>query len=506
MLCRCTPLMALSACAVFLFLSGCTVEPQPITHSELATMASDRLQRVTADQEPVRGPISLYEAMARALKYNLDHKVEIFQTVVRTSELNAAHYDMLPNLAVSAGYGARDNVNASSSFNLVTRTQNFGASTSQDRHTGVADATFSWNILDFGLSYVRARQAADRVLIASEARRKMANRIIEDVRTAYWRALTADRLVRKLATLEARTRAALASTRRVSAEGQTSPVAALTYQRELMEIRRTIQELQRDLTVAKQQLAALMNLAPGQNFQMVAPGREGRLHSPGNVRSMVWTALQNRPELRDVEYSKRINLREADAALLQMLPGIQLYAGPSYDSNSYLLNHSWVGAGAKVSGNLLRILTYPARRDVITAQDELLEQRALAITMAIMTQVYVSNVRFQHYQRELTAAAEYYDVQRRLMEQMRAQSAAERASEQTLIREEMNTLLAEVRRDVAHASLQNAYANLYASMGLDAYVSDIDFQAPVADLSRSLGRLWQERGTGRVALLTPPAQ
>jgi len=486
-----------------LMFAGCSIDPERITTAELSSLAADNLRRVTADQEPVSGAISLHEAMARALKYNLDHKVEVYETVVKTAELNAAHYDMLPGLAVSAGYGSRDNYDASSSFNLVTRTPNFGASTSQERQSVVAEAALSWNILDFGLSYVRAQQSADKVLIAAETRRKVANRIIEDVRTAYWRALAADRLIRKLNALEGRTRTALANTDKISTEGQASPVTALTYQRELLEVRRTVQELQRDLTVAKQQLAALMNLPPGESFRLVAPHRGTALRAPGNVRAMTWTAMQNRPELRELEYQKRINLREADAALLAMLPGIQLYAGPNFDSNDFLLNNNWMGWGAKATGNLLKILKYPAQKAVIDKQGELLDQRGLAITMAIMTQVHVSNIRFRHLQKELGSATQYYDVQRRLLEQMKTQTAAERISEQTLIREEMNTLLAELRRDITYSSLQNAYANLYASMGMDGYVDEIDFQAPIKELSHSLAKLWQERGSGRATLSVP---
>lgn len=497
-------LKILVAPIALLALAGCAVQPEKLTSLELSAIATDRLERVTADQEPVGKSIDLYEAMARALKYNLDHRVEVFETVVRTAELNAAHYDMLPNLAVNAGYGARNNYDAASSLNLVTGNQNFGASTSRERQSLVADAALSWNVLDFGLSYVRAQQSADKVLIAAETRRKVANRIIEDVRTAYWRAVTADRLIAKLNVLEARTRTALASTEKISTEGQASPITALTYQRELMEVRRTIHELQRDLTIAKQQLAALMNLPPDQRFRLAPPRLGGSMRAPGDVRSMMWTALQNRPEMRELEYQKRINLKEVDAALLAMLPGIQVYGGPNFDSNDFLLNNNWISWGLKISGNLLKVLKYPAQRAVIESQGALLDERGLAITMAVMTQVYVSNVRFQHLRKELQSATQYYGVQRRLLDQMKAQTAAERISEQTLIREELNTLLAELRRDIIHASLQNAYANIYASTGMDGYVSEIDFQAPLPDLSRSLATLWQERGNGRAALSAPP--
>lgn len=67
-------------------------------------------------------------------------------------------------------------------------------------------------------------------------------------------------------------------------------------------------------------------------------------------------------------------------------------------------------------------------------------------------------------------------------------------SEQTLIREEMNTLVAEVKRDIAHASVQNAFANVYASMGLDPYAADLPLDSDVQSLASALRKIWLERG------------
>ncbi len=485
--------------AALLAVGGCAITPNPLDKVALQDAARTNLADVTSAQEPVRGSIGLYEAMARALKYNLDHRVEAAQRALRVKELRLAHYDMLPSAVANSGWARRDNFSASQSRQVVNGEigpvgafQNFN--TSQEKFLRTADVEFSWHVLDFGLSYVRARQAADKVLIANEARRKVINRVIEDVRTAYWRAVTSERLVRRLQRLEARTQAALNRSRQVSGEAETSPITALTYERELVEIKRTIQQLHRNLTIAKAQLAALMNLKPGTRFRLQDATESGRrLTLPGSIADMIWTATLYRPELRDVAYRKRINVQEAHAALLELLPGFQLYAGSNYDSNDFLLNSDWLSWGAKASWNLMRLAQYPAKRRVIDGQDALLNQRALALTMAIMTQVHVSRVRFRHYQRELHTAREYFDVQRRLVEKMRVEFAAGRISEQTLIREEMNTLVAEVRRDIAYADLQNAYANLYASMGLDPYTSEFDTELPVSELSKTLRNVWHGR-------------
>ena len=176
-----------------MFVGGCSIAPQPFTTEELSVFAEDNEIEVDLDQEPVKGSLSLYEAMARALKYNLDHRVELMEVALRHRQLDLAHYSMLPKAVVNAGYANRDNYSGGTSRRLPIGTPSLSAdtsSTSSERDVATGDIQFSWNILDFGLSYVRANQSADRVLIAKETRRKVVNRLIQDVRVAYWLART----------------------------------------------------------------------------------------------------------------------------------------------------------------------------------------------------------------------------------------------------------------------------------------------------------------------------
>ena len=485
-------LVAVGALAALL--SGCSIHPEPFSEIEIARAAEQNAVEVDAGQEPVVQAIGLHEAMARALKYNLDFRVEAMQQSLRVAEMDLSHWSLLPNAVANSGYAARDNYSASFSTRVLPGDRldpspipEVRNSTSQEKRINSADIGFSWNVLDFGLSYVRARQAADKVLIAEEMKRKVIQRIIEDVRTAYWRAVSAERLMRRLGQLEKRTERALAASRELYDSRQTSPITALTYERELVEIKRTIQELERDLQVAKSQLAALMNHRPGTPFALVVPPRSSK--SPGlsmGLAEMVDVALRFRSELREVAYQRRINTHEADAALLELLPGFQMYAGSNYDSNSFMLNSAWFDWGYKASWNLLKVFQYPAKRDVVTLQDDVLRERQLALTMAIMTQVHVSRIRYLHLRKELNTAEEYLDVQKRLLSQMRTEAAADRISEQTLIREEMNTLVAEVKHDIAFASVQTAYANLFSSMGLDPYAEELAQHMSVSALASGL--------------------
>lgn len=467
-------------------LGGCALTPVPLAVEEIDALGASVAERVVGDQEPLSGPIDVHEAVARALKYNLDDRVEQMNAALKLREFELTSYSMLPGLVASSGYTGRNNDNASNSVNILTGAESLATSTSQERRISTRDVQFSWNILDFGLSYVRARQSADKYLIQEELRRKVIARIVEEVRTAYWRAVSADRLIGRLARLEARAQRAQRNARIAGGERQTSPMTAAVYERDLIEIKRVIGELQRDLSVARTQLAALMNVTPGTRFRLAGGGKGEQLRLPMGVNEMVSTALTNRPELREVWYQRRINEQELHAALLELLPGLTPFASTNYDSNDFLYNNNWLNWGAKVSWNLMKVVQYPVRRSFIEAQGEQLDVRSLAVAMAVMTQVHVSRIRFLHQSKEYAVAREYVRAQRRVLNLMRDEEAAQRVSEQSMIREELNTLIAEARRDIAYAALQNAHANVFTSMGVDLLPAGVDAIATVKELASNL--------------------
>ena len=470
-------LMALSV-------SACTVTPKPLTTASLSSFASDKLARVTAQQEPVTDAITLYEAMARALKYNLDFHVELYNEALANKKLDSVRLDGMPELVQNMSITGRNNDSGTKGSTLFS-----------DKKKFTEDVTLSWNILDLGLSKVRAEQAADEVLIASERRRKIINRVIEDVRTAYWRAVSADRLVKGLRRLEGRARRALNNSQALQKDGQTSPLTALTYQRELVEIQQRIQRLQKDLSLAKMQLAALMNIRPGESFTLAQPKRRA---SSTKIKmtpeEMIFVAMENRTEVRDIQYQLRINAKELKAATLETLPGVNVFASFNIDSDSFLYNNNWLTLGLRSTSNLLNVFKLPAKARLIKGRDEVLDARALAVTMAIITQIHVSKVRYLHSRKLYLTASKHLSVQNGIVRQIRASHAEGQASEQTLIREEMNTLASRVSADIAYADLQNAYANIYASMGLDPYNEVMQLDGSIADVANNIREVWMERG------------
>jgi outer membrane protein TolC len=487
------PLLAVLTIVVASGLSSCAVKPIPLTTDEVQSRAKEDRAVLTKGQEPISGPIDLYDAMARALKYNLDARVELMHKMLAQTQLDLAHYAMLPRLAANAGFDGRSNYSGGTALSLLTFQPVTAPFTSSEKNIFSADLSLSWNVLDFGMSYIRAKQAADDVLIAEEERRRVANRVMQDVRAAYWRAVSAERILPSLKMLDEWVKNALEKAQAVQDEKLSTPLVPLQYRLELLNTQRYIQQLFRELNIAKLQLAALINLPPGQEQEMklMVPEREVEtLNLPPDMTVLEDRALRSRPELRMIDYRRRINARETKAAILEMIPSLNLQAGGNYNSNAFLFNQNWAAYAARASWNLLNIFRYPARAKTIEAQEKVLHTQNLALTMAIMSQVHVSVAQVAHAKKETSTAKLYRDTQSQISEQTRLGWRIGRLSEQAVLRERVNQVAAQLRYDAIESELQASWASLLAAVGEDVLPNDLTREHSVSDLALEIRTRW----------------
>jgi len=464
-----TRALALGA-AIGLALGGCAIQPKPMAPAQRATLAEADLASLFTHQEPVSGPIDLYEAMARAAKYNLDERLKLMEQALAAGQLKALRYDMLPRLTTDAGYHWRDNDNGASSVSLLSGTQSLEPSTSQERNRRTADGIVAWNVLDFGVSYAAAQQQADQVLIANERRRKVVQNILQDVRAAYWRAVSADQLLPEMDQLLDQANAALVRVENLQKLGLTPTEKALNYRKALLEIIRQMWRLRQDLATARTELATLMNLPPGTPYELAVTD-EGRApvdaEPEPSVDRLEQLALLNRPELAEEHYQARISTTEVHKALLRMLPGLELNIGQQHDSNKYLFNNSWVEASAAISWNLVNVFAGPSRVAAARAKVKVDDTRRLALSMAVLTQVRLAYQRLHLAQRSFQVARDLLDVEEQLSHYSAAAQAARVGNELQRVRALAQALVARMRRDTAFAELQNAFGRLQSSVGYD---------------------------------------
>lgn len=456
-------------------MGGCAVTSQPIERAVSEQRAQEDLASMFSGQEPLNAPLTLHQAMARAVKYNLEARLKVMEEALAERQLDLSRLDMLPRMALDAGYVGRSNISASSSRSILTGTQSLEPSTSQDQNREVADLTMVWNVLDFGVSYVSAKQQGDQRLIVKERRRKVLHTIIQDVRSAYWRALAADRLLVKIDQQMARVDEARKNSLRMSEERIGDPVKSLGYQRALIEATRQLEQQRRALSLAKTELAALVNLPMNTEFEL-APASDS-YPMPVLATDMAVLeneALINRPELREQDYLARIGAAETRKAMLRMLPGLEFSLGGHYDSNSYLVNQSWADYGVKVTWNLFNVLSAPAAIEAAKASEDVVTLRRQAMSMAILAQLYVANANLQEAARQFATSEQLASLDLQIAEQLRHRHQAQGIGELELIQGELNLLQASLRRDLAYADLRNAYGQVFASAGLDPLPEELD--------------------------------
>ncbi|WP_207281843.1 TolC family protein [Pseudomonas sp. FW300-N2F2] len=470
-------------------LSACAVKPEPVTlEQQLAQAGADRV-KMFDQQEPVTRPVSLDEAMARAVKYNLQQRLGLMERALEEGLLDTQNLSMLPQLAARAGWRGRDNTAGSSSESVRTHSQSLEPSTSTDRSSRTADLQLSWNVLDFGMSYFGAQAQANKTLAAEERRRRVIADIIQQVRSAYWEAATAERLKPEVQSTLAQTRQALEQARQTERERLLAPVDALRYQKNLLEMVRQLEALDAELAIAKSRLAALMNLPPATQYSLVLPSEQSLNPPHLNYRldDLEAMAMVQRPEIREEQYQARNSVLETRAAMLRLLPGANLFVGMNSDSNSYLVNNQWADAGVQVSWNLLSVLSYSSIKKSGENREAVADLRRQALRMAVLTQV---NVAWQQYRRAsdvFERSNELRRLQRSILQQ--SDSAYDSSAQSLLekVRTATETVLATRSRDRSFAELQNAYGAIYQAAGLDPLPEKLAGES-LAELTQAIAR------------------
>lgn len=477
-------------------LTACSATLDPLSIEEQRDQRVQQLQALFDSQEAITEPLSLSDAIARALKYNTDQRVAMMEVALATADLGVSKMDMLPEMAVSAGYVDRSNVNAAFRESVETGLPSLGPSTSQERARSVADAELVWNILDFGISYVTAKQQSDRVLIQQEIRRKVIQNVIQEVREAYWNAYNAQQLGGELEALMEEVDSALLSSEFIIHRDIQAPLPVLQVEDTLLSVKYELNDIREEFIIARSELSRLMNLKPGMEFTLQPSSVERELaavnKTPGDLEQL---ALVSRPELRQEDYQLRIDQAEVRKSMLRMLPGIELEAGAFYDSNKYFWNTSWSIGGIRLTWNLLNLFQGPAYKRLARTNVQIADMRRLAVSMAVLTQLHVAYLRYGLARGMYEIADNHEHVSARISGQVTAMKDAGQSDDYQAIEAKSKDILAQLRKAQAFSELQNAVARIQNSIGMDPIpetVTDYELNTlslAIADHQQTMGNV-----------------
>ena len=485
--------------------------PEPITSEDFIKSAEDDLAKIQEIKEQndlfnKDLKIDLYTAIALAIENNKDLKVKLLETSLANRKIEDVEFEMLPTMAANAGYTGSDRYKTTASA-TVPSTDLAGSigssySTSRDRDVSEQDVGFSWNALDFGLSYIRAGQSSDKFLISKELEKKAANNITKDVIRAYWNALSAEKLIKKYDPLLIKVNNALNDSQKIEELLLQKPMDALLYQKELLDIQRALQSQKQSFINAKIELGALMGLLPNEKFALVQTDQPlNELNM--KLKHMEKHALVNRPELIENHYEERISIAETKAGMRSLLPGLNFNAAWTSSSNDYLMNKTNFEYGSSIGANLLNVFRAPRLKEVNEMNTEIIKEQRLALSMAVLSQVHISNIEYQMALEEYETADRYYDVSRKITEQVRNAQKIARFGELELIREEASLLVAELRRDIAFSKVQFSVAQVYTSVGVDVTTRE-SLQIGTKEFAEIIKKNFKDTGKNFKAIVKKP--
>lgn len=462
-----TAVVALGACS--------TVQVRPLEDQPLAEATKSDAAGIRKDVEPITRPLSLAEAVARALKYNLDTRVRRMEEALAFGDIDKAEFDMLPRLMASAGYSWRDNDKMSLSRNAEDGSLSPSRFISTDREHMTRGLEFTWSLLDVGLGYYGARQQTDRYLIMLERRRKAGQQLIQNVRTAFYRALSAQLLRDQVKTTLQIGEDALAESRTAEAQRLRNPIDQLRYQRQLLENMRLLESINQELESSFIELSQLINMPIGSNIRLVeSPSRDvGQEIMSVPIEKLEELTLARNPDLREAHYNSRIAREEVRKTMARLIPNVSLNWGIKYDSDSYLVNRDWQEAGLSVSFNLFNLFTGPRQMGLARAGVALADQRRMAAHVAALTQMHLARVALLSAREQFVRADTIWDVDRKIAELVKSREDAQAQSKLDTVSNNTTATLSLLRRYQALSQVQAAENRLLATLGAEV-ASDVD--------------------------------
>ncbi|MGB0712354.1 MAG: TolC family protein [Gammaproteobacteria bacterium] len=487
------PLLALVSAPLLLLLSACST-------TEKLDMQSDREANARADRialEPSKSivldhPLTLKEVIDIGLRNNLDLRIALFERQISDDDALARRLEALPDLEANAGIQGRDSNEVNDSFDFNLNQVNTSSTFSEPRDKATASLQLTWNVLDFGVSYVRSRQAQLQIEVLEMRRRRQEQLLALELTEAYWKAALAEDALDYVRKVEAELQAQKGAIERSVNDGGLDPIAAKEVEKRILDIALSLRDLQADIASARLDLARLMGLKQTTQFRLARePIRPilAELPRPENLNTdhLEDYALIHRPELFEQDLSKRIQRDEVRAAMLSMFPSLNFSLSGNYDSNALLHSQSWALAGANVGWNLLRLPALYAQKKSAERGLALTGVQRLQVTVAVLTQVHISRLDYAIAADRFRLYEESYRLTNDLMNMTRERNLAGLLSNLTVSQRLLEDMAAKLRRDQSVVDLIIAHRRLLTSLGVDPRlwdrtVSDLGLDQPVLAL------------------------
>ena len=136
-------------------------------------------------------------------------------------------------------------------------------------------------------------------------------------------------------------------------------------------------------------------------------------------------------------------------------------------SNDYLQQKTNAQFGATIGANLLNVFNYPTIKKINQTNTEVIREQRLALSMTVLSQIHIANIDYNLALEEFETAQRYYEVSKKITEQVKNAQKIARFGQLEVIREQASLLVAELRYDIAFTKLQHSIGKMYSSAGIN---------------------------------------
>ncbi len=464
---------------MLLSLCGCFSKPEPKHMEAPSPVEVTPSLKIYKAPEPVNGPVTLEEAMARALKYRLSSDINKISKALEMSSVDSDEYESLSHFAQMAGYEDfpspwEAKANVLSSLKISSIGTQYGLS---------GEIASMWNILDMGMIYAaRAWFPAKKDIMGDMIYKKAAFNIMQKTRYLYYKAVSAMSVAGEVNILLDKARSALNISRKANGSGALYQKKELDERKRLIEYTRFLWALARKLNQAGTELTSYINLPSGASFKLVTPAwdspRLPRLKkSPDSLENL---ALIHRPEPDLEGRIAKGGIYEVRGAILALRPKLDFDSGFGTGSDAMTYDKSWWEAGLRVADRIYELYSVPVSEQ--SHKSHQAYNRQIALNMGIVSQLHLALQRYFLSLEEYKLSRMDYEVSEKLVVKNIVDSLPGKSAE---IGKAVESLIAKIRYHRAFTELENAGVRIYNSIGIDPIPSKME-SASLASLTSSL--------------------
>ncbi|MEC7838501.1 MAG: TolC family protein [Chlamydiota bacterium] len=450
---------------MIVFIAGCVKRP--------AYLNVNRCRNASTDKEILynnivlpNSPLTIDDIIKVGLKRNLALLVKRQECAIQKEIATSEKLTMLPELLMNGEWSERDNSPGSSSESLEPGVPPAPPSVSSRRQTGTADITLTWNLLDFGLSYYRSRQAANSVLVQQYEYKRLQQNLVLDLVKQYWIAVAAKQGIIGSKELIAKGEERKNQLHKKVKKRVISKAQALKMADQLVQMQIDLQAYQKEYDYAISDLKQLMGLPPSINFEIEENPETKEGVDLWNLAVLEDLSLRNRPELFSYDVQEMIDIDEVRAIILEMVPGISLFGSFNYNDNPFLLKNNWLLAGARATYNLLDLPNQYYQGRSARAQKMLTKKNRLLLAMGALSQVNLAYWIFHDDQQYFSLAKEKASIKEQLLEVALRQKKNGKLDEADIIQVETNALNAHVESLRAYGDMQISLEQINNAIGI----------------------------------------